>query len=131
MMLFPDDQWDTALCVRLCYQALDTQHVRAGGIHTLCADLREPVQHLLALAVGADDDRIPRLHLLHTVDAARARLLQFMHHMGVVDDAAQHHAAALFPGRLLRNLYRPLHTVAKTGAFCLDHPHCTPPSSYT
>ena len=72
MMLFPDDQRNAALRVCLGYQVLDTQHIGTGGIHTLCADLRKPVQHLLALAVGADDDRIPRLHLLHTIDTAHA-----------------------------------------------------------
>ena len=68
---------------------------------------------------------------LLNVDGAAAQRLQLTHHMGVVDDAAQHHAAALFTGRLLRQLHRTLHTVAEPGALRLNDAHRAPPSSYT
>ena len=84
---------------------------------------------LLSLAVGTDNHRLPRLYLGHIVRLPCAQRLQLPHHMRVVDDAAQHDAAALLPGGLLRQLHRPLHAVAEPGGFGQYHRHGTPPNS--
>ena len=131
MMLLANDDGDAALLVRLGHQMLYPQHVGTGGVDAYRPDLRQPLQHLLALAVGPDDDRISRPHFLRAADGAAAQFFQLTHHMGVVDNAAQHHAAALFTGRFLCQRYGALHAVAETGALRLNDPHRTPPSSYT
>ena len=129
MVLLADDDGSTALPVRLRHQLLNALHVGTGGVHTLDAHFRQTVKDLLALAMGADDDRIAGADLLHAVHTAATQLLQFPHHVGIVDDAAQHHAAALFPCGLLRQTHGAFHTVAESGALCLNDSHCTPPSS--
>ena len=129
MMLFPDNDGYAALFIRLGYQLLDPPHIGAGGVYALYAQLRQPVKNLFSLSVRTDDDRIAWLDLLHAAYAAAAHRLQIPHHMGIVDDAAQHHAAAQFLGGLLRQSDGTFHAIAKSGALRLNDFHCTPPSS--
>ena len=129
MVLLPDDERGAPLLPGACHQPLDTPHIGTGCVHHLRAQRLQLLIDLPRLAVGADDDRLPRPHLRYVVHLPGAQRLQILHHMGVVDDAAQHDAASLFAGGLLRQLHRTLHAVAEPGGLCQDHRHDTPPSS--
>ena len=99
-----------------------------GGVqHPRAPRFQRPVR-LHRLAVGADEHRLPRLHLLRGLHLPGAQRLQPPHHAVVVDDAAQHNAAAGGCG-LLRHAHRPLHAVAEPGALRLYHSHSMPPSA--
>ena len=108
---------------------LDVQNVGTGGVDAPGPHGLQPLQHLPGLPVGADDHRVSGADLIRGIHLAGSQLLQPGHHIGVVDDAAQHHAAAGFPGGLLRQLHGPADAVAETGAFRLDHRHTIPPNA--
>ena len=129
MVLLADDERGSALLSGACHQPLDTPHIGTGGIHHVRTYGLQVLIDLPRLAVGADDDRLPRPHLRHIIHLPGAQRLQILHHMGVVDDTAQHHAASLFAGGLLRQPHRTLHAVAESGGLCQNHRHDTPPSS--
>ena len=130
MPRLPNDKGDTPLPVSLRHQLLDPQYVRTGGVDTHRSQLLQTVKDLLALPVGADDHRLAGADLLHGVHLSGPQRLQLCHHMDVVDDAAQHGAAALFTGCLLRQLHSPLHAVTETGAFGYSYLcHWIPPSA--
>ena len=77
----------------------------------------------------------PRWTLLHilreVLHLTGTKLLQFSNHIGIVDDAAQHHTAAFFLSRLASQFHGSLHAVAKAGTFGKDHFHYCSPSSFT
>ena len=129
MVLLADDEGRAALLLRLRHQALDAPDIGTCGVHDRRAGGLQLLVNLLFLAVGTDDHRIPRLHLRGVVHLPRTQCGQSLHHVGVVDDAAQHDAAALVPGRLLRQLHGALHAVAEAGGFRQYHTHVTPPSA--
>ena len=131
MMRLTDDHRDAAFLIRLGHQLLDPQHMGTGGIDTGHTDRLQIFDDLLLLAMGADQHRVTAANFVHTGYLAGTQLLQLSDHVGVVDNASQHHAAALFLRRLAGQLHSPLHAVAKPGALSQDHLHWPSPSSFT
>ena len=126
MVGLADDEGRPPLRLRLGHQLVYPRHIGTGGIHDARAlFLQSPVRPH-RFAVRTDDHRFPRLYLGHIVHRPRSQRLQLLYHRRVVDDAAQHDAAALGSGPF-GQLHRPLHTVAKARRFRQDHFHDTPP----
>ena len=112
----PDDDRLPSLLLRLGYQALDAHHIGAGGVDTPGSPALQLVQNAFQFSVGTDDDGIPRPQRSAVRRFVNTALRQLRHHMGIVDQIAQHPAASLFRGGLFRQLHRPLDAVAKAGA---------------
>ena len=66
--------------------------------------------------MGSDHHRVPRRQASRVLGLPDTPAGQILHHVGVVDQVSQHPASAgLLPG-LCRQLHRPLHAVAESGA---------------
>ena len=126
MVRFSDNDGCPALTGCLFHQPVDPQHMGTGGIHDLCAPLLQHPQSLPCLAVGTDDHRLSRPHLLRAVRLPRTQRLQRCDDPVIVYDTAQHNAAA-FPGSHLRHVHGPFHAVAEPRRLRQYHLHSIPP----
>ena len=98
--------------------------------HQVKIDLRaarlQLLQHLPALAVGADEHRLPRCRLLGRRDQTHPLALQLRDDIGVVDNAPEHRAAMRL-GRFVRERDRALHAVAEACGLSKNDPHSGAP----
>ena len=107
-------------------KSLDVLHVRARRADDLRAACLQLLQHLPALAVGADEHRLPRCRLPGRRDQTHPLALQLRDDIGVVDNAPEHRAAMRL-GRFVRERDRALHAVAEACGLSKNDPHSGAP----
>ena len=114
MVTLADEDNAPSLLLGLLRELSDAVDVRAHGAHDLRPARRERGKRLSRLAVGADEDRLPRFCLPGARDKAHPKVFELPHDARVVHDAAEHRAAVR-PRRFLREPDRALHAVAEAG----------------
>ena len=111
-------------------QLLDAGDIGAGGVHHPDALGRQGLQHVPALAVGAEDDGVAASQGIRVLGLLNAGGAEFLHHVGVVDEVPQHPAAAVFLRRCPGQVHRPVDAVAEAGALGQDHSHRGSPPTF-
>ena len=87
-----DDNHRVAANAVFAHELMDVRHMRAGRVDHGDAPRLALRVNLRRHAVGADDDRLPGLHVAQRIDAAHACRSQPLHLLRIVDERAERHA---------------------------------------
>ena len=129
MLRHPDDYAAPPLLFGLSHQAVDAGDVGTGGVLYLRAALLQMAVDRSRLSVGADEDHRSLRDSLGTVGHLQTQVAQPGDHLVVMDEVAQHHAAAALTGKLFGHLNSPLHAVAEPRVLGKRHLHACSPSA--
>ena len=122
VMGFSDDDDLSSLLLCLSDKALNAAHIGTRRINDISATHCKRVQGFFAFSVRANEDTLPSPGFLRRADLTHAGALQLLDDAGVMDNTAEHRAAAFFSG-ILRNSDSARHSVAKPRCFCENHLH--------
>ena len=127
MVPLPNHHRDAPLGRSLADNIMDVGNVGAGCVQHGASPVGQRPVNGVRLPMGADQHRAALRGLLRAVDGNRSQPLQPADHMVVVGDVPQQIHRTL-PGRRLRQLHRPAHTVAEPGGLGQQDVHaaCSP-----